>query len=516
MHASSPPPGPLSASLFVEALRAHASTLVAGALILHALLWTFVAVISEPTPDPKIALGLALGREWPLGYTGIPVLAPWLLQAVHAVLPSALVMKALGPMAVAIAGWFVFLLARRMIGERHGALVTLVMVGVTPVSFPVGALDSSLIQMPLVAGMVLAWWCATREGSCGGWLIFGFTAALCFYAGGQGLAVLAVLLVITVSGSGKAAIRKHQTQMPMLAAFIIFALIAAPRLWWLAAHGFSGLYENPQAGFETALVMQSYEAAISAFAGHLGFMLLIAVATPLFVASEATVTFTRAPLLGFPLVAGLALATVPFVLVALITFALGIRITIDAFACLLLYSGLLAFLFAGESVHICRQRLALVIALILLVLPPVLIAGLNFAAPTLGRGLLTNWPAASAAQAMTDAFRSRAEKPLRVLIGPPLEAASIALASRDRPHIFPNADRAAAPWIKDGTLAKEGAVVFWPVTGSETAPPAALTAMLPPFTPEAPLSLVWEMPGSIAPLRLGWAIIPPQAAVPAR
>jgi hypothetical protein len=510
MHASSPPPGPLTASLFVEALRAHAGKLVAGALICHALLWTLALAISEPTPDPKIALGLALGREWPLGYPGLPVLAPWLLQAVHAVFPSALVMKVLGPITVALAGWFVFLLARRMIGERHGALATLVMVGVTPVSFPVGALDSALIQMPLVAGMVLAWWCATREGSRAGWLMFGFTAALCFYAGGQGLAVLAVLLVITISGSGKAAIRKHQAQMPMLAALAIFALIAAPRLWWLWAHGFTGLYENPHAGFETAFVMQSYEAAIAAFAGHLGFMLLIAVATPLFVASDATVSFTRAPLLGFPLVAGIALATVPFALVALITFALGIRTTIDAFACLLLYSGLLAFLFAGETVHLCRQKLALVIAIIFLVLPPVLIAGLNFAAPMFGRGLLTNWPAASAAQAMTDAFRSRAEKPLRLLIGPALEASEIALASADRPRIFPNADRAAAPWIRDDTLEKEGAVVFWPVAGSDTAPPASLTAVLPPFTPEAPLSLQWRMPGSIAPVRIGWAIIPPQ------
>jgi hypothetical protein len=167
-------------------------------------------------------------------------------------------------------------------------------------------------------------------------------------------------------------------------------------------------------------------------------------------------------------------------------------------------------LLAGETVHLCRQKLALAIATILLVLPPVLIAGLNFTAPSLGRGLLTNWPAASAAQAMTDAFRSRAGKPLGVLVGPLFEAASVALASADRPRIFVNADRAASPWIGDGTLAKEGAVVFWPVSGTDAAPPATLTAALPPFTPEAPLSLQWRMPGSIAPVRLGWAIILPE------
>ena len=105
MHASSPPPGPLSASLFVEALRAHAGTLVACALILHALLWTLAAGISEPTPDPRIAMGLALGREGLLGYPGLPMLAPWLLEAVYSFLPSVSVMKAMGPFAVALAGW---------------------------------------------------------------------------------------------------------------------------------------------------------------------------------------------------------------------------------------------------------------------------------------------------------------------------------------------------------------------------------------------------------------------------
>src|SRR6185437_11480056 len=158
MHASHLPPGPLSASLFVEGLRARAGFLVASALIFHALLWTLVAIISEPTPDPKIAAGLAIGREWMLGYPGLPILAPWVTEAVYSVFPSVLLMKALGSAAVALAGWYVFGLARRIVGEQHGALATLAMVGVTPVSFPVGALDSATIQMPIVAGMVLSWW----------------------------------------------------------------------------------------------------------------------------------------------------------------------------------------------------------------------------------------------------------------------------------------------------------------------------------------------------------------------
>ena len=112
-------------------------------LILHAILWTLAAVLADPIPDPKIAFGLAIGREWQLGYIGVPPLAPWVLQAVYAVLPSILAMKALGPLAAALTGWLLFGLARRIVGDRQGAIATLVMVSVLPVAYPVGALNSA-------------------------------------------------------------------------------------------------------------------------------------------------------------------------------------------------------------------------------------------------------------------------------------------------------------------------------------------------------------------------------------
>jgi hypothetical protein len=509
MHASSPPPGPLSASIFVEALRAHAGRLVAGALILHAILWTIAPGISEPTPDPKIAAGLAIGREWPLGYPGMPVLALWVLSAIYSHLPSILLMKALGPAAVALAGWYVFSLARQILGEQHGALATLAMVSVAPVSFPVGALDSATIQMPLIAGMVLAWWRAMREGNRAAWLIFGATAGLTFYAGAQGIIVLAVLAALSVTGSGKALFRKSESQNLMPLVLLVFAVIALPRLAWLALHGFSGLYESPSAGFETLGVLEAYQAAGGALLGHMGLLLVVAVATPIFLSSRiAAVSFTRAPLSGFVAATGILLATVPFVVAALAAILFGLRLTIDSFAPLLMYSGLLVFLFAGETVRICRQYLAVTLAALFLVLPPIASVAFNFGMPWLGRGLMTNWPAEAAARTMTDSFNNRTGKPLKILAGPPLYAAEIALASRDRPHIFSNADRTLAPWVKENAVSEQGAVAFWPVA-SDSAPPKSLTSVLPPFVLEAPLSLPWMHPGNVDPVQLGWAIVPP-------
>jgi hypothetical protein len=249
MHApESQQRGPLEASIFVEALRAHAGSFVAGALILHAILWTLAPVISEPTPSAKIALGLAAGREWLLGYPGQPPLAPWLMQTVYAATHSITMLRMLGPVMVAMTGWLVFALARRIVGVRQGAIAALVMVGVHPVAFPVGALDSALIQMPLIAGAALAWWRAVREGNQRAWLLLGLMLGLLPYAGVLGIFLLAALAGLTLASStGRTTLRAHDSYGGALMAFIIFAIVAAPRVAWLVTHDYSGLIEDTAA-----------------------------------------------------------------------------------------------------------------------------------------------------------------------------------------------------------------------------------------------------------------------------
>ncbi len=504
-------PGPLEASIFVEALRAHAGSFVAAALIVHAILWTLAPILSEPTPSPKIALGLATGREWLLGYPGLPPLAPWLMQAVYAAMRSIAAVKMLGPAMVAITGWLVFALARRVVGERQGAIAALVMVGVHPVAFPVGALDSAVLQMPLVAGAVLAWWRAVREGNQRAWLLLGLTLGLLPYAGALGIFLLAVLAGLTfASSTGRATLRAHDSYGGALMAFVILVIVAAPRVAWLVTHGFSGLIEDA-AAVEPLGVIPAYEAFGGAIAGHLGLLVLIVIASPLLGGGRAAATVvSRAPMASFKLVTVFVLATLPFVFAGVAASVLGLRTTISAFAPLLLYSGLFAVVIAGENLHIHRQRAAAFVAIMLFMLPPLLDALTGFVAPWVGnRGLPTNWPAAEVARAATETFRARTGKRLEIVVADPVTASEIALASRDRPHVFPNGDAALAPWIKEGDLRAKGAVAIWPIFRGNTAPPAALAANLPLFVPEAPLTLSWVLPGRLDPVRLGWAIIPP-------
>ena len=503
--------GPLEASIFVEALRAHAGSFVAGALIVHAILWTLAPVFSEPTPSPKIALALAAGREWMLGYPALPPLTPWLMQTVYAATHSITALEMLGPIMVAITGWLVFALARRIVGERQGAIAALVMVGVHPVAFPVGALDSVILQMPLVAGAVLAWWRAVTEGNQRAWLLLGLTLGLLPYAGALGIFLLAALAGLTLATStGRTTLLANDSYGGALMALIVFTIVAAPRVAWLVTHGFSGLIEGT-AAIEPIGAIPAYEAFGAAIGGHLGLLVLIIIASPLLGGGrEAATVVSRAPIFGFTLVAVFVLATLPFIFAGAIAAVLGLRTTIGAFAPLLLYSGLFAVVLAGDSLHIHRQRAVAFVAIMLLVLPPVLDALTGFVAPWVGnRGLPTNWPAAEAARAVTAAFRARTGKRLEIIIADPVIAGEIALASRDRPHSFPNGDPQLAPWIKEGDLRAKGAVVIWPILRGNTAPPATLAGNLPLFVSEAPMTLSWVQPGRLDPVRLGWAIIPP-------
>jgi hypothetical protein len=502
--------GPLEASIFVEALRAHAGSFVAGALIVHALLWTLAPAISEPTPVPKIALGLAMGREWMLGYAGLPPLAPWVLQAVYAATRSILAVKMLGPAAVAITGWLVFALARRIVGERQGAIAALVMVAVHPVAFPVGALDSTLVQMPLVAGAALAWWRAVREGDQRGWLLLGLMLGLFPYAGILGIFPAAVLLGLTLAtATGRTTLRTHDSYGGALMGLVILAIVAAPRLAWLYTHQFSGLIEDATV-LEPLGAIKPYEALSGALAGHLGLLALIVVASPLLGGGRAATVIPRAPIAGFTLGTVIALATLPFALAAAAAMLWDVRVSVGAFAPVLLYSGLFVVVLAGERLSIHRQHAAAFVAILFLLLPPALDAFAGFVAPWVGnRGLATNWPAAEVARLVTNTFHARTGKRLEIVIADAVTASQIALASSDRPHIFADGDPAFSPWIKERDLRAKGAVAIWPIVRGNTAPSAALTAHLPLFVPEAPLTLPWVWPGRLEPVRLGWAIIPP-------
>jgi hypothetical protein len=505
-------PGPLEVTIFDEALRARPALFVALALLVHAALWTLVPWLADPTPHPKIAIGLALGHEWQIGYAGTPPLAPWLLEIVYRATGRIAATHFLAPLSVALAAWFVFGLARRIVGDRLGALAAFLMVGVHPVAFPVGAFDSNLVQMPLIAGATLAWWRVVREQSLPAWFGLTFAFAALAYAGLQGLFVLATLTGLTLaSESGRSAFRTHEMPLAAFLAFCTFLLLLTPRLLWLADRGFAGLMQSPDAGVEPGAQVDALALALGALGGHIGLFLLVVLAAPIRVAKrEAASALVRPPLDRFAWMSVIVLALLPAFLAWTIVALTGSRFQVSAAAPLVLYSGLLVVVLAPSVFHVHHQRALAFAAMTLLFLPPVFEVASAFAAPWVGEsGRATNWPAEAFGRYVKEVFRTRTGKPLEFVIGDARTASAIALARGARPHVFLDADPTRSPWIDQEKLKAAGAVVVWPIEGVNVSPPFMLAANLPPLTPEAPLSFNWIRPGRLDPVRLGWAIIPP-------
>lgn len=511
MRAPTEGPGPLEASIFVEALRANPAGFVVVGLVVHALLWTLVALVSEATPDPRLLVGAALGRELQLGYADTPPLAPWLTAFVHWLF-GVNAMLALGPLAVAVAGWLVFKLGRELVGERHAAIATLIMVGVHPVAFPVEAFDGNVLSIPLAAFAVLAWWRAVHDRSRNDLLLFAASVALLAYAGAQSLFIfLALSAYAAATSEGRAALSRYAVDNSALIAAAVFIVVLIPRLLWLALYRFDGAAPGVGAGIDPGAFIGPLVMIGGVILGHVGLLVLIVLGSPLLASDRATApSFVRPPLDAFARRTAVVIALAPALVAGVFALMVRWKAPMVAAAPLLLYSGLLAIMLGGDMIKISRQRAAAFAAIVLLVLPPALEVATNIISPWVAEaGRSTNFPAAEAARRVTDAFRARTGQALKIVAGDTEMAGAIALYSADRPRFFPGADSRRAPWIDEAELRAAGAVVVWRAEGPATAPPIELAARLPGLVPEAPLSLPWARPGRLDPLRIGWAILPP-------
>lgn len=502
--------GPLEASIFVEALRAMPAASLAIGLAAHALLWAVAMQLAEPSPPPQTAMALALGREWLAGYTELPPLAAWISEAIYRATHSLFALRLASAFCVAAAGWILFLFARRVVGDRHGAIAVLLMLGVFPVAFPGGALTGDVLQMPLAAAAILSWWIAVGERNPNAWIVLGALLGAMTYAGPQALALLAAFVIVTLlSAPARAAVRRLDALLCIALACFVFAFVAGPRMLWLWQHGFANAFAGAGAGVMPGEAASPLRLAVGILIGHLGLALLLFLASsgPGKEKNNAPV-FLREPAARLPQGSLIALAILPAAFGLLSLYLLGISAPPKFFSPLLLLGGIAAVLAGGARLILRRQRLVGVVALVFLFAPPVLQIALSFTPGWLGENKATNWPAASAAHTFTEIYRTRAGRPLEFIVGERVPAAQISVLSTDRPHVVIDADPARVPWIDGAEFKRKGGVVYWEIRGADPSPPAEYVARLPAFVAEAPLRLPWARGGG-DPVRLGWAIVPP-------
>ena len=497
-------------SLIVEFLRGRPAVVFWTVALTQATLWTLMPALFYSAPPGGVPLLLAIGREFVLGsYLG-PPLAFWLGEIAFR-LGGAFGLYALAQACIVVTYWAVFALGRGIVGTRHAVLAVLLMVGVAAFTVPSPDFGPAILAAPLWALALLHYWRAVGEGERGYWFLLALDLGLLLLASYVGLLLIALLVLFTlISARGREALSIPDPYIAMLP----FAVLVFPHLAWLKSARdlvVSGLIGG---GAATGALPPGVWLCSALVVTHLGLGLLVAFASgwPRR-RHESAPLIDRNPVEPFARLFVYFFALMPAATAIVTVFASGRLGPLDRVAPLVVLSGLAVVVAAGDRVALYREGMVSSTWLGLLLAPPLVIAlGIGLLPWTFVVDLKVSQPANAEGRFFADNFQRRTGKPLAFVTGDAELAPLIALASPSRPHVYFDWAPQRSPWASPADFGRDGGLLVWPADDNTGAPPAALKAQFPSMVPEVPRSFARSMQGLLPLVRLGWAVIRPQAA----
>lgn len=383
------------------------------------------------------------------------------------------------------------------------------MVGITAFSLPTPDFGPAVLAMPLTALALLHTWRAVAEGRRRHWLALGVDVGLLLLTTYAGFILTAVIIgFIASTARGRAAVGN----VDAWAAGMIVVLIVFPHLIWVETSGTATLpsFAGHLLGHDGIVAGWLKLIALLLAAHALMLVLLVVAGGVRAPAKETAPVFERPPPDPLAKTFVYTFALVPAAVATLIAALIGQPYPVGGTGSVVVLSGLAVVVAAGDVIRLHRERFVGVAWLTLLLAPAVaVIAGTALMPPVLAVDLEVEQPVSAMAQFFTDSFRRRTGRPLEIVVGDPRLAGTIALASPDRPSLFVAATPELTPWLSEDDIRRKGAVLVWPVTDNAGLPPDAIKARFPGIVPELPRAFERPLPGRLALLRIGWAMIRP-------
>ena len=502
----------LYVSIFVELLRSRPSLAVWLAALVQALLWTLVPTLFYAGPPGDVPNVLAVGHEFQLGtYLG-PPLAFWLAELAFDLAGRSLVgVYLLSQVCVVVTYWAVFTLASGIVGAQHAALAVLLMVGVAAFTVPTPDFGPVILTMPLWAIILLHYWRAVGERKRAYWLPLAIEIGLLLLTTYVGLILVGLLALFTLGNKrARAALSSYD---PLVAA-LVAGVVMGPHLIWVAdsGEGFLPMWlrlRTPEAVTGNLVAWLRQIALI--FAAHAGLVVMVAlVAGWPWPRRDPAPVIVRRPIEPFALQFIYFFAVVPAFAGTLVAVLIGWSGPVGGIAPLVILSGLLVVVAAGDGIRFSRQHVVIAAWFGLLIIPPIMAAASLLFLPWLNIDLRVTQPAEAMARFFSDSFERRTGAPLQIVTGDPRTAALVALGAPSRPSIFLSATPERSPWITPDAIRAKGAIVVWPTTDTSGTPPAALKERFPDLVPEVPRAFERSVQGRLPLIRIGWAVIRPQ------
>jgi hypothetical protein len=505
----------LYVSLILESLRSQPRLMFWTAALAQALLWTALPTLFYSAPPGELPIVLAVGHEFQLGSDGGPPLAFWLAEVAYRLSGSMAGVYLLAQVCVVATLWGIFALGRSTVGTPQAVLAVLLMVGVAVMSVPTPEFGPAILAMPIWTMVLLHFWRAVGERRSEYWIAL---------AVGMGQLLLTtslswvffVLLTLFAAGSasGRAALRSVD---PWLCAFVAI-LVAAPYLAWLA-HA-DDVWKPALArlqGIEPAAVAAEWLRIMwNLSVAHVGIIIFALLASPWRLPRGARVpTVNRPPMQPLAKSMIFFFALGPLFAATLAMALLAQPWSLAVAGPLVIYSGLAVVVFAGNHIPLYRQRLLSMAWVGFLVGPPVAMAlAFLFLPWTLVIDFKVRYPADEMGRFFAETFERRTGKPLAIVAGDPDIAALIALEPRTRPSLLMDAP-VRSRWVSVADARAKGAVIVWPATDTAGTPTPAIKASFPDLVAEVPRVFERTIQGRLPLLRIGWAVIRPQAAAAA-
>jgi hypothetical protein len=507
----------LYVSILVELLRSRPSLAVWLAALMQALLWLLVPSLFYAAPPGDVPMVLAVGHEFQVGTDLGPPLAFWLAEiafvlAGHSVVGVYLLSQA----CVVVTYWAVFALGRSIVGAQHAALAVLMMVGVAAFTVPTPEFGPVILTMPLWALILLHYWRAVGERRRAYWLPLAIEIGLLLLTTYVGSLLIALLVLFALADrEARVALKSFDP----LIAVVVAGIVMGPHLIWIADAG-AGVAQvlvrlrTPEAVMGNLVAWLRQIALI--LAAHAGLIVLVAL-----VAGWPWPRHEPAPVIVRPPVDPLARKFVYFFAIApafagtLVAVLIGWSGPVGGIAPLVILSGLLVVMAAGDGIEFSRQHVVIAAWFGLLIIPPIMAVVALMVLPWLNIDLRVSYPAETMARFFSESFERRIGAPLQIVTGDPRIAALIALDAPSRPSVFLSATPERSPWVTADAIKSKGAVVVWPTSDTAGTPPAALRERFPDLVPEVPRVFERAVQGRLPLVRIGWAVIRPQAEAPA-
>jgi hypothetical protein len=198
----------------------------------------------------------------------------------------------------------------------------------------------------------------------------------------------------------------------------------------------------------------------------------------------------------------------------LVAVLIGWSGPVGGIAPLVILSGLLVVVAAGDAIEFSRQHVVIAAWFGLLLIPPIMAVASLLFLPWLNIDLRVTYPADAMGRFFSESFERRTGAPLKIVTGDPRIASLVALGAASRPSVFLSATPERSPWVTADAIRSNGAIVVWPTNDTAGTPPPALKERFPELVPEVPRVFERAVQGRLPLVRIGWAVVRPQGQTP--